>query len=121
MTDSADLPVDRIICGDSLTVLKTFPDQSVDLKRTSAGLSDVWYIPHEPSNAHPAPFPVEIPRRIISATNAEIILDPFSGSGTTAVAAKELGRHYIGIEISPDYCAMAKERIAKTNIQMTLL
>lgn len=91
------------------------------IKRTSAGLSDVWYIPHEPSNAHPAPFPVEIPRRIISATTAEIILDPFVGSGTTAVAAKEQGQHYIGIEISPDYCTMAKDRIAKTNKQMTLI
>ncbi|MBP5083743.1 MAG: site-specific DNA-methyltransferase, partial [Methanomicrobium sp.] len=42
---------------------------------------------------------------------------PFMGSGTTAVAAKQLGRHYVGIEISPEYCQMAEERIANTKAE----
>jgi modification methylase len=56
---------------------------------------------------------VDLPDRIIRSTDAEIILDPFIGSGTTAVAAKRLNRQYIGIELSPDYCEMARQRIEK--------
>ena len=65
------------------------------------------------NNPHPAPFPVALIERIIGSTNAEVILDPFMGSGTTAVVAKALGRKYIGIDISPEYCKMAEERIAR--------
>jgi modification methylase len=50
-------------------------------------------------------------QRIISSTNARIVLDPFMGSGTTAVVARDLKRDYIGIDISPEYCSMAKERL----------
>lgn len=73
---------------------------------------DVWEFPQEMNNSHPAPFPVALIERIISSTNATMILDPFMGSGTTAVAAKRLGRTYLGIEISPQYCALAEKRIA---------
>jgi len=45
----------------------------------------------------------------------DIILDPFLGSGTTAVACKQLNRHYIGIEISPEYCKIAEERLRNTD------
>lgn len=77
---------------------------------------DVWEFMQEMNNPHPAAFPVALIDRIISSTTAKIILDPFMGSGTTAVSAKTLGRHFIGIDISPDYCQMAEERIgiAKT-------
>jgi modification methylase len=63
-------------------------------------------------NSHPAPFPIALPNRCIESTNAQIILDPFVGSGTTALAARRLGRKYIGIEISPEYCAMAETRLS---------
>ena len=66
-------------------------------------------------NKHPAPFPLALPLRCIESTSAQIILDPFSGSGTTAVAAKQLGRNYIGIDISPEYCEMAQTRIDGTS------
>lgn len=72
---------------------------------------DVWEFGQEMKNPHPAPFPVDLIERIISSTNAKIVLDPFMGSGTTAIAAKNLDRDYIGIDISPEYCKMAKERI----------
>lgn len=72
---------------------------------------DVWDIPQEKNNIHPAPFPLALAERIISSTSAKLILDPFMGSGTTALAAKRLGRHYLGIEISPLYCELAENRI----------
>jgi site-specific DNA-methyltransferase (adenine-specific) len=72
---------------------------------------DIWQIPQERKNKHPAPFPVELIERIISSTKANIVLDPFMGSGTTAVAAKKLNRNYIGIEISLEYCEQAQERL----------
>ena len=78
---------------------------------------DVWEIMQEQRNDHPAPFPVELIDRIISSTDANLILDPFMGSGTTAVVAAGLGRNFIGIEKSPKYCASAIERLEqnKTN------
>jgi modification methylase len=73
---------------------------------------DVWEFSQEMKNEHPAPFPVELIQRIISSTNAKLVLDPFSGSGTTAVAASSLNREYIGIELSPDYCQLSRQRLA---------
>ena len=72
---------------------------------------DVWDIAQERKNKHPAPFPEALVERIISSTSASIILDPFMGSGTTAVVAKKLNRHFIGIDNSPEYCKMAEERL----------
>jgi site-specific DNA-methyltransferase (adenine-specific) len=80
-------------------------------------VGDVWEFTQEMKNGHPAPFPIGLIDRIISSTYAEIILDPFMGSGTTAVVAKSLKRNYIGIELSPDYCKMAEERIAQNKIK----
>ncbi len=75
-------------------------------------LGDVLEFPQEIKNKHPAPFPVALIERIISSTNAKLILDPFMGSGTTAVAAKNLGRDFVGIEISPEYCEMARNKLS---------
>ena len=80
------------------------------------GYGDVWDFPQEMKNKHPAPFPLALPLRCIESRSAQIILDPFSGSGTTAVAAKQLGRKYIGIDISPEYCEMAQNRIDGTSV-----
>ena len=74
---------------------------------------DVWEFKQEMNNPHPAPFPVNLIERIITSTNAEIILDPFMGSGTTAIAALKHNRKYIGIEIAEEYCKMAETRIQK--------
>ena len=62
---------------------------------------------------HPCPIPVEIARRIILLTTkpGDVVLDPFMGSGTTGVACKELGRSFVGIEISKNYFEVAKRRI----------
>ena len=64
---------------------------------------------------HPAPFPVELARRCIrlSTWPGEVVLDPFAGTGTTLVAARQLGRRAIGIEASEAYCAQAVDRLAQ--------
>jgi len=72
---------------------------------------DVWEIKQERNNKHPAPFPLELAERVISSTSAETVLDPFMGSGTTALAAKNLGRDFVGIDISSEYCKMAETRV----------
>lgn len=74
-------------------------------------MGDVWQVPQEKYNPHPAPFPIEIASRCIRASTAKIILDPFIGSGTTALAAESQGREWIGIEKSKDYCKLAQERL----------
>ncbi|NOX63204.1 MAG: site-specific DNA-methyltransferase [Chloroflexi bacterium] len=67
-----------------------------------------------------AVFPVALPRWFIKLFTLEgdVVLDPFIGSGTTAVAARELGRHFIGIDINPEYCELARERIAQIQPQL---
>lgn len=72
----------------------------------------VWRINQESNNAHPAPFPLELAQRCIQAVGEGPILDPFMGSGTTALAAESLGVEWIGIDQSPEYIEMAKERIS---------
>ena len=83
----------------------------------------IWQFPTESARrvGHPAPFPEELPRRLILLyTNEEdLVLDPFVGSGTTALAAKKLGRHYIGYDISKEYCHLARRRLSEP-VQMQL-
>ena len=66
---------------------------------------------------HPAPFPIELAERFINLYSYEkdLILDPFIGSGTTAIAAQKLNRHYVGYEINDEYCELAKTRIIESN------
>jgi site-specific DNA-methyltransferase (adenine-specific) len=77
--------------------------------------TDLWEFAPESAKRvnHPAPFPVELPRRLIDLFTYEgdVVLDPFMGSGTTAVAAVEAGRHFVGYDTDPDYIATATERI----------
>jgi site-specific DNA-methyltransferase (adenine-specific) len=73
----------------------------------------VWPMTTESSVNHPAPFPVELPRRLILLyTNpGDLVLDPFMGAGATAVAAVRTGRHYVGYDVSEDYCGLARKRV----------
>lgn len=63
---------------------------------------------------HPAPFPVELPHRLINlySFKGDVVLDPFMGSGTTAIAALKNGRHYVGYDTDPEYVAIAGKRIS---------
>lgn len=80
----------------------------------------VWTFPAEPARkvGHPAPFPVELPYRLIQlyTFQEEVVLDPFMGSGQTAMAALKSGRRYVGYELDPGYVALAEKRIAATNV-----
>ena len=87
----------------------------------ASSLGDIWEIGQEMKNLHPAPFPVKLIERIIGATNAKIVLDPFMGSGTTAIAALNLDRNYIGIDLSKQYCDLADERIKNHIKQESLI
>ena len=75
----------------------------------------VWTFPAESARkvGHPAPFPVELPLRLIQlyTYTSDIVLDPFIGSGQTAIAALKSGRHYVGYDIDPAYVALAEKRI----------
>ena len=88
--------------------------------RGVSGLGDVWDIPPIPTpdqGDHPAPFPVELPARVIEATTASTYFDPFMGSGSTGVAAVRAGRRFIGIEIEPRYFDIACRRIEEAQRQ----
>jgi len=69
--------------------------------------------PEEINSGHPAQKPLEIIEDIVTwcSDERQIVLDPYIGSGTTAIACKRLNRHYIGFETNPDYCEMAKRRL----------
>lgn len=75
----------------------------------------VWSFPAESATkiGHPAPFPVELPLRLIKlyTFEGEVVLDPFIGSGTTAIAALQTNRYYVGYDIEADYVELAEKRI----------
>jgi site-specific DNA-methyltransferase (adenine-specific) len=79
----------------------------------------VWNFPAVSARriGHPAPFPEELPRRLIElyTFKGDVVLDPFCGSGTTCLAARNSGRHYVGYEIEPEYVKLAEERITNTS------
>lgn len=76
----------------------------------------VWDIQPESARSvgHPAPFPIELPRRFIELYTYEddVVLDPFIGSGSTAIAALRSGRRYVGYETNDEYVALAQARLA---------
>ena len=95
--------------------------QPTELSQESARLTSIWRL--RPENGiveHPAPFPIEIPTRIIMALSkaGDTVLDPFLGSGTTAYCAKKLGRKCLGVEIEEKYCEIAAQRCSQTVMAM---
>lgn len=76
----------------------------------------IWTFPAVSARkiGHPAPFPEELPHRLIQlySYKGDVVLDPFAGSGTTCLVAAADGRHYVGYEIDEMYVELARERIA---------
>ncbi len=83
----------------------------------------VWHFPPVSAKkiGHPAPFPVELPYRLIQLYTfaGEVVLDPFMGSGQTALAAIRTGRHFVGYETVAEYVALAHERIQAERERIT--
>ena len=84
---------------------------------------NIWYLPRSPHSdgherhGHPATYPVELAKlHILSWSNeGDVVLDPFAGSGTTCLAARDAGRKYVGIEINPEYIEIINRRLGLAN------
>ncbi len=87
------------------------PDFKLAPKANAVGC--VWRIKQESNNPHPAPFPVDLAARCIESVGAGPVLDPFMGSGTTAIAAERAGVGWIGIEKAPEYVELAYDRLER--------
>ena len=101
-------------CGDAPTVSRDIKEQSkLTQKEWNEYFSGHWNFPGEKQDKHLAMFPEELPRRLIKmfAFVGDTVLDPFLGSGTTTLAAKNLGRNSIGYEINENFLPVIKEKI----------
>jgi site-specific DNA-methyltransferase (adenine-specific) len=112
-----DYEVITVACRDSW---ERTPPAGMESWRDLAGgwpdlCSTVWALQPEHRNGHPAPFPIELAARCVrlSTWPGEVVLDPFAGSGSTLVAARQYGRRAIGIERSERYCEMAALRLSQ--------
>ena len=96
-------------------------ENDIEKEEFMAGTLSVWEIPPESAKriGHPAPFPVPLVDRLVRLLSyrRDVVLDPFLGSGTTAVAALNAGRHYVGYEINPEYLTLAEQRIAQVGVE----
>ncbi len=92
-------------------------ENTISKEEFMEGTLDVWRIQPESARrvGHPAPFPVAIPGRCIElfTFRDDVVLDPFMGSGSTAVAAVKADRRYVGYDMDPDYVALAEKRVAE--------
>lgn len=97
-------------------------DDTISKEQFLEATVSVWDILPESARrvGHPAPFPVELPERLIQLYTfaADLVLDPFLGSGSTAVAAVQTGRHYVGYELDPGYAELAERRIAAAHADL---
>lgn len=91
--------------------------------KTGAALYDWWEINQvknvgEEKTEHPCQIPLELMRRIIAITTEEgdLVVDPFTGSGTTLLAAKQLNRNYLGFELDEKYCEIARSRLSQDSL-----
>jgi site-specific DNA-methyltransferase (adenine-specific) len=96
-------------------------NSTIEREEFLAWTKSVWSFPSVSAKSigHPAPFPIELPRRLIQLYTFEgdVVLDPFCGSGTTCLAALESDRYYIGYEIKQEYVDLAMRRIREESVQ----
>lgn len=105
---------DRVVKGTPTMTKDDFLDSTLS----------IWEIAPESAKRvkHPAPFPVELPGRFIDlyTFEDELVLDPFIGSGSTAVAAIQRNRHWIGYELSEEYAEIARKRVAAAEAELSV-
>ena len=97
-------------------------ESDIDKQEFLDATLDVWKMRPERAKRvhHPAPFPVDLPERLIRLYSyvGDVVLDPFMGSGSTAVAAARNGRHYVGYDLDPEYVAIAEERVRVEGVRL---
>jgi site-specific DNA-methyltransferase (adenine-specific) len=110
---------DRAIKRDERQAMGLPFEATIETEEFLEATLDIWEIPSESARkiGHPAPFPIALPRRLIElyTYRDDLVLDPFIGSGTTALAAIETGRHYVGFDTDDSYLAIARQRIAEAS------
>ena len=104
--------------------MRQYPQSVVNASKVDGyERTNVWRINPVSDAVHPAVYPEELAEKVIRYYSyvGDVILDPFMGSGTTAVAAMKLNRHYIGYEISKEYCDIANKRIEQNKDLFTTI
>jgi len=90
----------------------TKTDQLDEMKPADASMTSIWHISPNGFDKHPCPFPEKLVRNCLSTQKeGALVLDPFMGSGTTAIVAKKMGMDYMGFDVSKEYVEMAEQRI----------
>jgi len=111
-----------VFCKDTFKRPKGNRESTIEKDDFLAWTKSVWQFPAVQARhiGHPAPFPIELPHRCIQLFTymGEVVLDPFAGSGTTCLAAKQDNRLFVGYEIDPDYCALAEQRLADSSAEL---
>jgi DNA modification methylase len=104
-----------VFCKESFSRSTDGKDSTIEKDEFLEWTKSVWTFPTISARkvGHPAPFPEELPRRLIAlySLKGDVVLDPFCGSGTTCIAATQLGREYIGYEVNPAYVELAEDRL----------
>jgi site-specific DNA-methyltransferase (adenine-specific) len=110
-----------VFCKGSFSRPKGDKQSTIGREQFMEWTKSVWTINPESARrvGHPAPFPLELPARLIQLYTfaGDVVLDPFMGSGTTALAALQAGRRYIGYDASAEYVALAERRLAAAKEQ----
>jgi modification methylase len=104
-----------VFCKEGFRRPKGHRENTITKDDFLAWTKSVWQFPAVQARqiGHPAPFPIELPHRCIQlyTFKDDVVLDPFAGSGSTCVAAKADGRHFVAYEVNPDYCQLIQTRL----------
>ena len=107
----------EVFCKGDLRTRGAAPDADIEAEEFKSWVNARWSVAPERNMqqyGHPAMFPEELAARVLKlfSFRGAFVLDPFAGVGTTAVSAKKHGRRYLGIDVSPEYCATAEQRLS---------
>jgi len=115
-----NLRIPHKFCRTCHALLKDYGGKKAQVNEFGTILSDVWddihrYKHRKRRDSHPNQLPEPLMERILlmSADEGDLVLDPMAGVGTTCIAAKKLGMHYIGIDMDENYCKIAREKLSK--------
>jgi len=115
---------DRAVRADERAALGLPHESTITKDEYMEATLDVWELNSESASrvGHPAPFPVELPQRLIELYTyaGDLVVDPFMGSGSTALAAVRTGRHFVGFDTDPDYVQAAKARVDDERERLTI-